>query len=74
MLAKERMDDALKNFQAGIAATVPGVSDSDVYQNPSLEGRFSPETLLKLLAAKAEAVITSYSIHYTKLYDHWSRR
>ncbi len=56
MLAKEKLEEALKYFQAGIGATVPGITGNDIYQNPSIEGRFAHETLLKLLAAKAEAL------------------
>jgi CHAT domain-containing protein/Tfp pilus assembly protein PilF len=65
-LTKELLDEALKYFQLGIKATVPGVPGDNIYKNPSIEGRFSSETLLKLLTAKAEALSIKFAFHPTE--------
>ncbi len=65
-LAKERLDEALDNFQLGIKATVPGLPGNDIYKNPPIEGRFSQETLLKLLTAKAEALSIKFAYNPTE--------
>jgi CHAT domain-containing protein/Tfp pilus assembly protein PilF len=61
-MSQTGIEAALEYFQKALMAALPDFGESDIYRNPRLDGIFQKDILLKVLAAKAQALAMLYTL------------